>query len=107
VRFCAPSQLDDVAYNQAVVLPTLWHQLDQGDPIAYPDGDVDMVGPDEAGNYALAGCEYVLEGGEGGACAFYGARTPSQRRKVRIDDAHANDLFACPGKELVLLAAGI
>jgi hypothetical protein len=44
------------------VLPTPWRQLDQGHPVAYPDGEVDMVGPDEAGNaYALAARERVLE----------------------------------------------
>jgi hypothetical protein len=41
-----------------------------------------------------------------GFLAFYGARTPSRRRKVRID-AHANDLFSSLGEELVLLAAEI
>ena len=44
------------------MLPTLWLQLDQGRPVAYPDGDVDMAGPDEAGNaYAPAARERVLE----------------------------------------------
>lgn len=32
------------------MLPTLWRQLDQGHPVAYPDGDVDMAGPDEVGS---------------------------------------------------------
>lgn len=42
------------------MLPTLWHQLDQGHPVAYPD-DVDMAGLDEAGNaYAPAARERVL-----------------------------------------------
>ena len=31
--------------------------------MAYPDGDVDMAGPDEAGNCALVACERVLEDG--------------------------------------------
>jgi hypothetical protein len=38
--------------------------------------------------------------------AFYGARTPSRRRKVRLD-AHANNLFAGLGEELVFLATEI
>ena len=43
------------------MLPTLWHQLDQGHPVAYPD-EVDMAGLDEAGNaYAPAARERVLE----------------------------------------------
>lgn len=41
-----------------------------------------------------------------GFFAFYGARTRRRRRKVRID-AHANDLFASLGEELVFLAAEI
>jgi hypothetical protein len=52
-----------VAHNQAVVLPTLWRQLDQGHPVAYRGGDVDMAGPDEAGNAYVPGArERVLEG---------------------------------------------
>jgi hypothetical protein len=48
-------------HNQAVVLPTLWRQLDPGHPVAYP-GDVDMAGLDEAGNgYAPVARERVLE----------------------------------------------
>jgi len=51
-----------VAHNQAVVLPSLWSQLDQGDPAAYRDGGVDMVELDGAGNaYVLAAREHVLE----------------------------------------------
>jgi hypothetical protein len=41
-----------------------------------------------------------------GFFAFYGAGTPSRRRKVRLD-AHANDLFASLGEELVFLATEI
>jgi hypothetical protein len=44
------------------VLPTLWRQLDQGHPVAYLDGDVDMAGPDEVGNaYVPAARDRVLE----------------------------------------------
>jgi len=51
-----------VAHNQAVVLPTLWRQLDQGHPVAYLDGDVDMAGPDEVENaYEPAARDRVLE----------------------------------------------
>jgi hypothetical protein len=44
--------------------------------------------------------------GRCGLLAFYGARTASRRRKVRID-AYANDLFASLGEELVFLAAEV
>ena len=44
------------------MLPTLWRQLDQGHPVAYLDDDVDMAGPDEAGNaYVPAARDRVLE----------------------------------------------
>jgi hypothetical protein len=40
---------------------TLWCQLDQGHPVANPDGDVDMAGLDGAGNaYAPVARERVL-----------------------------------------------
>ena len=49
-------------HNQVVVPRTLWRQLDQGRPVAYPDGDVDMGGLDEAGSaYVPAARERVLE----------------------------------------------
>jgi len=68
-----------VAHNQAVVLPILWHQLDQGHPAAYPDGDVDMAGPDEAGNgYAPAARERVLE-----AVAWLVEEAEEERVKAR------------------------
>ncbi len=41
-----------------------------------------------------------------GFFAFYGARATSRRRKVRLD-AHANDLFASLGEELVFLTTEI
>lgn len=51
-----------MAHNQAVELPTLWRQLDQGHPVAYLDGDVDMAGPDEVENaYEPAARDRVLE----------------------------------------------
>ena len=41
-----------------------------------------------------------------GFFAFYGTRTASRWSKIRFD-AHANDLFAGLGEELVFLAAKI
>jgi ABC-type Na+ transport system ATPase subunit NatA len=50
-----------VAHSQAVLL-SLWRRLDLGHPVAYPDGGVDMVGLDEAGNaYARVARERALE----------------------------------------------
>jgi len=60
---CVLSYLDDEAgHNQVVVPPSLWRQLDPGHRVGYPDGGVDMVGRDEAGNaYAQAARERGLE----------------------------------------------
>jgi hypothetical protein len=81
-----------VAHNQAAVLPTLWRQLDQGHPVAYPDGDVDMAVPDEAGNaYApgardrvLEAVAWLVEAGEGRVKTKYAEpiRAPCLLRRV-------------------------
>ena len=71
------------------MLPTLWRQLDQGHPVAYLDGGVDMAGPDEAGNaYEPAARDRVPE-----AVAWLGEEAGEGRVKTR----HAEPIrVPCP-----------